>query len=302
MVGPRDTALEVCTRVSLSGKVAVVTGASSGIGLETARALAHCGAHVFLAVRSVQAGHTAAKAITESTGNARVETLVLDLGSFSSIRACADTFLQRRLPLSILINNAGVMATPEREIAPCGYEAQFATNHLGHFLLTTLLSPALVAGAPSRVVSVSSAAHRRSGIRFDDINFDHSPYDKWLAYGQSKTANILFAIEYDRRMADKGVRAFSVHPGGIMTNLQKSLDPAEMKAMGWFDDEGNVNSAFKTTEQGASTSVFAATAPGLEAFGGAYLEDNAVSRTLTSESRDADAARRLWTISESAIG
>lgn len=301
-IGPRDTALEVSAHVSLAGKVALVTGSTSGIGLETARALAARGAHVFLAVRDADARRAAAQGLSISTGNPLVEMIELDLGDFSSIRLCAAAFLCRGLPLHILINNAGVMATPTRQITECGYESQFAINHLGHFLFTCLLEPALARGAPSRVVALSSHAHRRSGVRFDDINFDREPYDKWLAYGQSKTANILFAMEYDRRMAPLGVRAFSVHPGGIMTNLQKSLDLEEMKALGWIDDEGKLHTGFKSVEQGASTSVFAATAPGLEASGGAYLEDNAVSQTLTPESRDAEAARRLWTLSERAVG
>jgi len=248
-----------------------------------------------------------AESIKKSTNNNNVEIMKLDLGSFDSVREFAKEFLAKNIPLNILINNAGIMAVPFKLVE--GYESQFATNHLGHFLLSTLLLPALINGKPSRVVSVSSCAHKRSPIRFDDINFEKQAYDKWTAYGQSKCANVLFAIEFHKRNHQHGVSAFSLHPGGIMTGLQSSLTMEEMTAMGWFDKEGKPNEMMKTVEQGASTSVYAATSPDLEGKGGLYLEDCAVSTVppevnhfvgWAAHAKDEVAAARLWELSEKA--
>jgi len=304
--GYRKTAEEISQGIDLKGKVAIVTGASSGLGVETSRALALRGAHVILAVRDTKKAEPFLEQIKKSTNNDNVEIMRLDLGSFDSVREFAKQFLAKNVPLNILINNAGIMAVPYTLIE--GYESQFATNHLGHFLLTTLLLPALIQGKPSRVVSVSSCAHKRMAVDFDDINFEKG-YDKWKAYGQSKTANVLFALEFDKRYRDKGVSAFALHPGGIMTGLQSSLSKEEMQAMGWFDKDGVPNERFKTVEQGASTSVYAATSPELNGKGGLYLEDCAESTTppelypfvgWSEHAKDMKAAQRLWELSEKA--
>ena len=214
--------------------------------------------------------------------------------------------------LDILINNAAIMASPERRVGP-GWESQFATNHLGHFALTNLLWPALSAGAGARVVSLSSTGHKLSAIRFEDINFD-AGYDKWRAYGQAKTANSLFAVQLDALGRDFGVRAFAVHPGGIMTELQRHLPREEMIAAGWMDAQGNVDARFKSAAQGAATSVWAATSPKLEGMGGVYCEDCDIAeptvpgspeariRGVDAHAVDRADAARLWTLSAEMTG
>jgi len=306
-LGYRSTAEEVSQGIDLNGKVAIVTGASSGLGVETARALALRGAHVFLAVRDTNKALPFAQQIKDSTKNQNVEIAKLDLGNLDSVRAFAKEFLAKDLPLNILINNAGIMAVPFQLLE--GYESQFATNHLGHFLLAVLLLPALKKGAPSRVVCVSSVAHKRSPVRFDDINFEKESYDKWTAYGQSKTANVLFALEFHKRYSKDGISAFSLHPGGIMTGLQSSLSKEEMTAMGWYDEAGKPNERFKTIEQGAATSIYAALSPDLQGKGGFYLE-NCEESTIppnqmpyagwADHGKDKEAAARLWELSEKA--
>jgi NAD(P)-dependent dehydrogenase (short-subunit alcohol dehydrogenase family) len=211
---------DVIRGVDLKGKTAIVTGASSGLGVETVRALASAGARVIMPVRSQGAGEAAAAELRAATKNNAIEIADLDLGNYRSVRAFADFFVKRGLPLDLLINNAGIMATPERRIMG-NIESQFGTNHLGHMLLTCRLAPALAKGA--RVVALSSIGHRRSPIKFDDPNFETTPYEKWAAYGQSKTANSLFAVELNRRLEPKGIKAYAVHPGGIMTNLQREM-------------------------------------------------------------------------------
>jgi len=304
--GHPSTALEVVADVDLAGKTAVVTGASSGIGVETARALASAGARVLMPVRNRDKGEAVAADIRSSTGNDEVVVLDMDLAVPASVRACAEVVLARDEPIHILINNAGIMACPLRR-TPEGWESQFATNHFGHFLFTTLLMPALLRGAPARVVNLSSIAHRITGVDFDDPHFERREYDKWQAYGQAKTANVLFSVGLNARYADQGVTANAVHPGGIMTGLQKDLSREEMEAMGWFDDDGNVREGFKTVEGGASTAVWAATSPLLEGAGGLYLEDCNVAaparpelpyRGIHPHAIDADAAERLWALSE----
>ncbi len=204
------------------------------------------------------------------------------------------------------------MASPERRVGP-GWESQFATNHLGHFALTNLLWPALAAAPGARVVSLSSTGHKLSGIRFDDINFD-AGYDKWRAYGQAKTANALFAVQLDALGRDFGVRAFAVHPGGIMTELQRHLPREEMIAAGWMDEHGKLDPRFKTPAQGAATSVWAATATALEGMGGVYCEDCDIAeatvpgspeariRGVDAHAVDRDAAARLWQVSAEMTG
>ncbi len=266
----QSTALEVVSGHDLSNRTVLITGAGSGIGYETARALLTAGAEVVLAIRTLDKGEEVARKLREATKNERVHAIQIDLGSLASVREAAQQFLKRWSQLHILINNAGVMATPQ-EYTPEGFERQFGTNHLGHFLLTTLLLPALRVGAPSRVVVLSSSGHRRSDIHFEDIQYRSRPYDKWEAYGQSKTADALFAVGLTKRFANEGITANAVHPGGIHTELQRYIPQEEWRALGWVDEQGNINPLFKTTEQGASTSVWAAVGSELEGVGGLYL-------------------------------
>jgi NAD(P)-dependent dehydrogenase (short-subunit alcohol dehydrogenase family) len=301
----KTQASEVIQGIDLSGKSAIVTGASSGIGIETVRALAGAGARLVMPVRSREAGEKAAADIRASTGNDAIEVADMDLGDYAGVRSFADAFVARGIPLDILINNAGIMATPERRVMG-GIESQFGTNHLGHMLLTCRLAPAFRAGA--RVVALSSIGHRRSPIKFDDPNFETTKYDKWEAYGQSKTANSLFAVELNRRLEPKGIKAYAVHPGGIMTNLQRDMSKEEIKAFGWVDDEGRLNERFKTVSGGASTSVWCATSSLLAAGGGVYCEDCNVAAAVPADDKsfagvrpwaiDPDAAARLWSLSE----
>ncbi len=305
--GFSSTARDVIAGIDLHGKNAIVTGASSGLGVETARALAAAGASVLLPVRNLDKGEQVAAEIRATTNNEAVRVALLDLADFASVRQFTDTVAQ---PLHILINNAAIMACPLTR-SPQGYEAQFATNHLGHFLLTGRLIPQLKAAAPSRVVALSSVGHRLSPIHFDDIHFEQRAYDKWLAYGQAKTANALFALELNRRINLCGVTANAVHPGGIMTGLQQHLTQEEMTAMGWFDQDGKPHPIFKSIAGGAATSVWAATAPELEGHGGLYLEDCNEAEPATPEKRmsgyqpyirDEAAATRLWQMSEAMVG
>jgi NAD(P)-dependent dehydrogenase (short-subunit alcohol dehydrogenase family) len=304
-------ASEVVAGLDLRGKTAIVTGASAGLGVETARALAGAGAEVVTPVRSRDKGEAVAAELRASTGNPAIETADLDLGDYASVRAFADRFLASGRPLHILINNAGIMATPLRRLAN-GLEAQFGANHLGHMLLAGRLAPALLKAVPSRVVALSSIGHRRAPVNFDDPNFERRPYDKWEAYGQAKTANALFAIELNRRLEGRGVNAYAVHPGGVMTELQRDLSQEEMKAFGWIDARGRVNERFKTPAGGAATSVWCATSPLLAAGGGVYCEDCNIAVAVQADDKsfggvrpwaiDPEAATRLWTMSERMLG
>jgi NAD(P)-dependent dehydrogenase (short-subunit alcohol dehydrogenase family) len=306
--GARTAAREVVEGVDLSGRTAIVTGGGSGIGVETARALALAGADVVLAVRRPEAAAEVAAEIEGETGRpVRIEPV--DLSSLASVRAFAERWGEA--PISILINNAGVMACPLTQTAD-GLEMQIGTNHFGHFLLSTLLAPALERGAqadgkPARVVALSSIGHRRSAVNFDDPFYRTRPYDKWEAYGQAKTANALFAVGFDARFKDRGIHANAVHPGGIMTPLQRHLEREEMIAFGWIDEAGNVNDRFKSPEQGAATSVWAATGAELEGVGGLYLEDCNQAEPfdrarpmqgVMPHAIDPAAADRLWALSE----
>jgi NAD(P)-dependent dehydrogenase (short-subunit alcohol dehydrogenase family) len=302
----RSTALEIVQGHDLSDKTVVITGGASGIGLETARALLQGGAEVVLAVRNIEQGERVARELRQSTNNSRAIVLPLDLSSYASIRQAANQFLERWSALHILINNAGVMATPFKKTEE-GFELQFGTNHLGHFLLSQLLLPALLAAAPARVVVLSSNGHRRSDIIWEDINFEKHPYDKWQAYGQSKTANALFALGFTKHYAAKEVTANAVNPGGIRTGLQKNLSYEEMAAMGWYDAEGKLNPIFKTPQQGAATSVWAGIGSELEGIGGLYLEDCQEAELWSASGpsyqgyrpyiRSAESAERLWRLS-----
>jgi NAD(P)-dependent dehydrogenase (short-subunit alcohol dehydrogenase family) len=307
--GFNSTAAEVIEGVDLSGRRAIVTGGSSGIGVETARALAGAGAEVTLAVRDTHAGDRTAAEITASTGGAAVSVSVatLDLSDQASVSAFAERW---RGPLDLLVNNAGVMALPTLELSREGRELQFATNHLGHFALALGLHPALAAADAARIVSLSSVGHLRSPVVFDDLHFSARAYDPWLAYGQSKTANVLFAVEATRRWAGEGITANAVHPGAIAeTNLSRHMDPvvlAELRGSGVY--------RYKTIEQGAATSVLAATSAQLEGVGGRYVENcneaemvhvdpaEPPSSGVADYALDTANAERLWELSESLIG
>jgi len=309
--GARSVAGEVVKGIDLKGQTAIVTGASSGLGVETVRALASAGARVVIPVRSREKGEKAAEALRASTGNRAVEVAAMDLADYESVRAFAKSFVASGSPLHILINNAGIMACPEQRIGG-RIESQFGTNHLGHMLLACSLAPALLKAGRARVVALSSIGHRRSPIHFDDPNFEHRPYDKWAAYGQSKTANSLFAIELNRRLESKGVNAYAVHPGGIMTELQRDLSKEEMKAFGWVDDSGKISDRFKSPAGGAATSVWCATSPLLAAGGGVYCEDCNIAAAVPADDQsfagvrpwaiDPAAARKLWALSETMLG
>jgi NAD(P)-dependent dehydrogenase (short-subunit alcohol dehydrogenase family) len=294
--GFHSTAKDVIRGIDLTGKRAIVTGASSGIGVSTAEALAGAGAEVTLAVRRVDAGEEVAKRLRASTGNPKISVRELDLADLGSVR---DFVAAWRGPLHILINNAGIMAVPEVQRTPQGYEIQFATNFLGHFALTTGLRGALESAHGARVVCVSSNAHMYSPVLFDDPHFRFIPYTPFVAYGQSKTADILLAVEITRLWSAKGVYGNALNPGAIPTNLQKYIGgmtktPLERR---------------KTPDEGAATSVLLATSPLLEGIGGRYFEDcNEASVVpcrpadfsggVAPYALDADNARRLWGLAE----
>jgi len=305
------TSDQVLEGLDLSGRVALVTGASSGLGAETARALAARGARVVMTARDVAKAERIAESIRSATGSRAIEVAELHLEQPASVRAFAKEFLARHRALQMLIGNAGVMGCPLQRTAE-GWEMQFATNHLGHFLLGCLLAPALRAAAPARVVSVSSAGHGFSPVVFEDVHFERRPYDKWSAYGQSKSANVLFAVALDRRLAAHGVRAFALHPGGIVTELGRHLGPEDLAVIrARAAERAPGGKAFwKTVEQGAATQLFAATAPELDGRGGLYLEDVQVSGLepcplgagCSPWALDPEAAERLWALSEATLG
>jgi NAD(P)-dependent dehydrogenase (short-subunit alcohol dehydrogenase family) len=307
----QSTADQVLEGIDLTGKVAIVTGASGGLGAETARALAARGAQVTLTARDTAKAGGVAETIRAAHPAATLDVRALALDQPESVRAFAKGWLADHGQLHLLLNNAGVMACPLGRTAE-GWEQQFATNHLGHFLLTGLLSPALRAGAPARVVNTSSGGHRFSGVVFEDIHFEKRAYDKWESYGQAKTANVLHAVEIDRRWGNAGVRAFGVHPGMIMTELGRHLvkEDIELLQSRAKDRESSGVSSWKTPPQGAATQCWAATAPELEGQGGLYLEDCQISGTTPPEGSlgadawalDPDAAARLWTVSEEMLG
>ncbi|MER7892746.1 SDR family NAD(P)-dependent oxidoreductase [Micromonospora sp. NPDC094482] len=269
----QSTAADVIAGVDLTGKRAVVTGGASGIGLETARALADAGAEVTLAVRDTAAGERAAADISAGTSRGTVHVARLDLAD----RAGIDAFVAGWTgPLHILVNNAGVMALPELSRTVEGWERQFAINHLGHAALTLGLHDALAAARGARIVVVSSSAHQQSPVVFDDIHFTDRPYEAWSAYGQSKTASILFTVALASRWAADGITVNALHPGGIMTNLQRHLDDAQLRYVGAVDEQGNrlvVPPGWKTPQQGAATSVLLAAYPQVDGVTGRYFED-----------------------------
>lgn len=306
--GAATTASEALAGRTLSGMQAIVTGGASGLGLETVRVLAGAGARVVVPARDPRQAQAAL------TGLAGVEVEALDLLDPQAIDSFAAAFLASGRALHVLVNGAGIMATPLLRDAR-GYEAQFATNHLGHFQLTARLWPALRQARGARVVCVSSLGHRQAGVDLDDPHFLRQPYDKWRAYAQSKSANALFAVELDRRGAAHEVRAFSLHPGAILTPLVRHLDQDDLRRVGALDDAGQVNpppqSGFKNVAQGAATAVWCATSAQLDGLGGVYCEDCDIAALVADDSTgpgvrrwatDAVQARRLWALSEQMTG
>lgn len=316
------TAAEVIRGIDLTGKTAIVTGGYAGIGLETTKVLSAAGARVIVPARDME------KATRALQGVEGVQIMALDLIDPASIDAFADRFLATGQPLHLLINNAGVMANPFTLDAR-GYESQFATNHLGHFQLVVRLWPALSRAKEARVVALSSWGHRFSPVIFEDLHFQHREYDRWQAYGQSKTANVLFALEVDRRGRKEGIRAFAVHPGSIVdTDLKRHMSEEELRGAGVFDEDGKVlfdpSRQLKTIEQGAATSVWCATSAQLNGIGGVYCENCDISPVTTEEKAgenneigrrasskafgvlpyavDTAAAVRLWDVSEQLTG
>ena len=302
----KTTTDEVLEAIDLTGKVAIVTGASGGLGAETARALASKGAAVTIAARDLTRAKAMADQIKKSTGNPNIDVGELELDKPDSVRAFAKNYLENHDELNILINNAGVMACPLNRTTQ-GWEMQFATNHLGHFLLSCLLSPALVQGSPARVVNLSSGGHNFAPVDFDDIHFNHRDYDKFQSYGQSKTANILFSIELDNRLKGRGVRVNAVHPGVIMTDLGRHMSEEDIQVIMGNRPEGSPEMVFKEIPAGAATSVWIATSPDLDGVGGQYAQDCSLVEPDTVDSgtggwakwaQGQDDARRLWSMSE----
>jgi len=311
----RPTAAQIVVRENaadrLKGKKVLITGATNGIGFETAKVLASIGCHLYLPVRNLSAASaTIAEIQKYADGKAQVEVLSMDLASLASIREAVKELKKRTQTLNILINNAGVMAIPESYTVD-GFETQFGTNHLGHFLLFQLVKPLLLAGSTkefnSRVISLSSAGHAFGQVMFDDFDLKKSGYDKWKAYGQSKTANIYLATEIERRYGNKGIHAWAVHPGGILTNLGAHLSEQEIAPM-----LESMTKELKSVGQGAATTVWAATAAGLEGKGGRYLEDCRVAKPKTAADSfstghapyayDEGAAIRLYEASFAMVG
>ncbi len=308
-MGPRPEPDEILADIDLGGKTVLVTGGYSGIGLETVRALTKAGAHVHVPARRAE---QARKALDGIISAERVGEM--DLADLRSVEKFADDFLGQHNQLDIFIGNAGIMACPMAKTAQ-GFESQIGINHFGHFSLLKKLMPALAAANGARVVVLSSIAHRIAGIDFDDMHFERRDYDKWVSYGQSKSAKALLAVELDRRGQEHGIRAFSVHPGGILTPLQRHLQNEEMVALGWTKEDGSLSDAaaagFKTPAQGAGTSLFAATSPKLDGLGGVYCEDCNIAAPVAADAQgfdgvrpwalDTDIAAQLWDETEKQI-
>ena len=315
--GATSTTDEVLAGVNLSGKRVLVTGVSAGLGVETARALAAHGAHVVGAARDLAKAKRATQpVVADAAHGGELELVELDLASLASVRACAQTLLDQDKRFDLVIANAGVMACPFGHTAD-GFETQFGTNHLGHFVLVNRIVPLLASGA--RVVNLSSAGHRFANVDLEDPNFQHTPYAEFVAYGRSKTANALFAVEFDRRHRRDGVRATAVHPGGIRTELVRHMDPTVLQTM---VDKINADHAargeppysWKTIPQGAATSVWAGVVAAAEEVGGRYCEDCHVAKVVEDKSLgeiregvrsyalDPETAKGLWALSEKMVG
>jgi NAD(P)-dependent dehydrogenase (short-subunit alcohol dehydrogenase family) len=307
--GAATTVAEVMKGRDLTGKVAIVTGGYSGLGLVAAAAMADAGAEVIVPARDP------AKAGAAMKDHPSIRLEKLDLMDPASIDAFADRFLASGKPLHILMNNAGIMAAPLARDGR-GYENQLSTNHLGHFQLTCRLWPALRKAAGARVISLSSSAHTYHPLNLDDPNWEQRPYDTWKAYGESKTANVLFALELDRRGREHGVRAFSVHPGAIPTDLGRYMGQQGWQAIGVLDEAGNPvvdpENGRKSPQQGAATQVWCAVSPQLEGAGGVYCEDCEVAVAVPDDApvgrgarawaTNPDIAARLWALSEKLTG
>lgn len=308
--GLRSTPSEVIAGADLGGRLAVVSGGYSGLGLETTKGLAEAGADVVVPARRPDHARDVLAGLGATAGTVTVDEM--DLGDVASASGFGQRLADAGRPVDIVINNAAIMACPETRVGP-GWEAQFATNHLGHYSMINAMWPVIAADGGARVVSLSSTGHKLSPMRWNDVHFE-SDYDKWVAYGQAKTANSLFAVHLDVLGAASGVRAFAVHPGGIMTELQRHLPKEEMIGMGWMDEDGNINEMFKTPEQGAATSVWAGTSPQLDGMGGLYCEDCDVANLVdpsdplarfigvNEHAVDADEAAKLWTLSAELTG
>lgn len=310
--GATTTTDEVLDGINLTGKLIVITGGASGLGQETARAMAAKGAQIIIPVRDLGRGEEAVTAIKTSVPDAKIELMEMDLGSLESIRSFAKAFLDKQDSIDLLINNAGVMACPKAETAD-GLEMQFGTNHIGHFLMTNLLMPAVLKGGGSgngRIVNLSSRGHHRDEVHFDDLNFDNREYEKWNSYGQAKTANVLFTVGLEKRLADKGIHSYAVHPGGIVTNLGRHLNDADIaELMARMKESSGAAPVLKQVEAGAATTCYAATAPELEGKGGIYCEDCHVADVddedttggVRSYAVDPEKAEKLWAVSEEIV-
>jgi len=311
--GAQSTTDEVLEGVDLSGRRVLVTGVSAGLGVETARALAAHGAQVVGAARDLAKAEAATEPVRADAANGGgLELVELDLASLASVRACSDSLVEAGNPFDLVVANAGVMACPQGTTQD-GFETQFGTNHLGHFVLINRIVSLL--GPGSRVVSLASAGHRFADVDLDDPGFEETPYNAWTAYGRAKTANILFAVEFDRRHRGDGVRAAAVHPGGIQTELGRHMTPELMQQM--IDSIAASQAAgappfmWKTIPQGAATSVWAGVVAGADEVGGRYCEDCHVAEVVHDQSFrggvqpyavDPDRARALWAKSEEMVG
>ena len=303
---------DILKNIDLHNKVAIVTGGYSGIGLETTKALVAVGANVIIPAKRPEIANQNLNGVVSETN-----IIKMDLGSLNSVKNFTNSFKENFNTLSLLINNAGIMACPETRVGD-NWESQFAINHIGHFLLTRELMNILADTQGSRFVSLSSSAHALTGILWDDIHFNKQPYNKWMAYGQSKTASSLIAIELNKKMKDYGVESFSVHPGGIITPLQRYLEKEEMIALGWMDEDGSpselAKNFFKSPSQGASTTLWCATSNDLNGLGGVFCEDCDIAKRKSEVDEslqrytgvanwavDTDEATRLWELSEEII-
>ena len=308
----KSNAHEIIKDIDLNGKIAIVTGGYSGIGLETTRELVSSGAEVIIPAKRSKV------AIKNLEGIVSKENVIeMDLSDLNSVKNFTDGYKENFNRLDLLINNAGIMACPETRIGN-NWESQIAINHFGHFMLTKELMDMMADNDGARFVSLSSSAHSLTGILWDDIHFLNNPYDKWMAYGQSKTASSLIAIEFDRLMEDKGVRGFSVHPGGIMTPLQRHLQNEEMVTLGWMKEDGSLSDLaknfFKTTSQGSSTTLWCATSSSLNNIGGVFCEDCDIAKIKSEVDEsmqryfgvadwavDIDEASKLWELTEKTL-
>ena len=303
---------DILKNIDLHNKVAIVTGGYSGIGLETTKALVAVGANVIIPAKRPEIANQNLNGVVSETN-----IIKMDLGNLNSVKNFTNSFKENFNTLSLLINNAGIMACPETRVGD-NWESQFAINHIGHFLLTKELMNILADTEGSRFVSLSSSAHALTGILWDDIHFNKQPYNKWMAYGQSKTASSLIAIELNKKMKDYGVESFSVHPGGIITPLQRYLEKEEMIALGWMDEDGSpselAKNFFKSPSQGASTTLWCATSNDLNGLGGVFCEDCDIAKRKSEVDEslqryfgvadwavDTDEATRLWELSEKII-